>query len=206
MTSRMPAAEGVVRIPIPAREARAIELAAGSVLRILDPQGRQTGDFAAYLRDDPDEYFSPSHTLSGNSKLVPGVGDSLWSNRRRPLMRILGDDVGVHDLTLGCCDPERYRVLGEPGHPSCFEAIEAALEEHGSTWGLRGELCWNVFMNVKLEEGRIVIAEAGHGAGSAIELEALENLVVALSACPQDLTPCNAYHPTPLEMRVVRRS
>ena len=197
----------MIEIRIPAQEARVAELEAGSVLEIVDPEGRQAGDFAAYLRDDPDEYFSPSHTLSGNARLVAGVGDELWSNRRRPLMRIRRDDVGTHDMLIGCCDPERYRVLGEPGHPSCFEAIEAALVEHGSTWRLRGELCWNVFMNTEIDEqGRIAILAPKHGPGSSIELEVLEDLVVALSACPQDLTPCNAFNPTPLAMRVVRPS
>ena len=108
-------------------------------------------------------------------------------------------------MMIGCCDPGRYRLLGEPGHPSCFEALEAALREHGSDWQLHGEWCWNVFMNNKLEDGRIVTHEPEHGAGSAIELEVLEDLVVALSACPQDLTPCNAFDPTPMAIQVYER-
>ena len=193
----------LAEIPIPARKARVVKVETGNVLRIIDPEGQQVGDFAAYVGDDPDEYFSPSHTLSCNAKLVAGVGDELWSNRRRPLMRVLRDDVGTHDMMIGCCDPERYRILGEPGHPSCFEAIEDALREHGSSWRLRGELCWNVFMNNKFEDGRIVTVEPEHGAGAAMDLEILEDLVIALSACPQDLTPCNAFNPTPLEIKVL---
>ena len=33
-------------------------------------------------------------------------------------------------------------------------------------------------------------------------VEVLEDLVVALSACPQDLSPCNAFNPGPMAMRI----
>ena len=57
-------------------------------------------------------------------------------------------------------------------------------------------------MNNKHEDGRIVTYEPEHGAGASIDLDVLEDLVVALSACPQDLSPCNAYDPTPMAIRV----
>ena len=192
----------VAEVLIPAREARVVEVEAGQVLQIVDPEGQQVGDFAAYVCSDPEEYFSPGHTLSCNAKLVAEVGEELFSNRRRPLMRILRDDVGVHDMMIGCCDPERYRLLGHPDHPSCLAALEGALERHGSSWKLHGEWCWNVFMNNELADGRIVTHEPEHGAGATIDLEVLDDLVVALSACPQDITPCNAFNPTPLVIRV----
>ena len=57
-------------------------------------------------------------------------------------------------------------------------------------------------MNNRHEQGRIVTHEPEHGAGATIEMLALEDLVVALSACPQDLSPCNAFDPTPMALRV----
>ena len=188
---------------VPAREARVVEVAAGQVLEVVDVEGRQVGDLVAYRPDASAEYLSPAHTCSCLSKLVPAVGDELFSNRRTPLLRVLRDDVGTHDLVVPCCDPERYRRdFGLDDHPSCLEALRTALAAHGSTWDLRGELAWNVFMNNRLEGGRIVTYEPEHGVGATIALLALTDLVVALAACPQDLTPCNAFDPTPMALRV----
>ena len=51
-------------------------------------------------------------------------------------------------------------------------------------------------IRIPAREARVVELDAG-SAGSSMELEVLEDLVVALSACPQDLAPCNAFNPTP---------
>jgi hypothetical protein len=188
---------------VPAREARAVTVDAGQVLEVVDREGKQVGDMVAYLRADPTEYLSPAHTCSCLTKLVPAVGDELFSNHRRPLLRVLRDDVGRHDLVVPCCDPERYsRDYGLDDHPSCLASLQAALDAIGSSWPLHGELAVNVFMNNRLEDGRIVTYEPEHPAGSTLALEVLEDLVVALAACPQDLTPCNAFDPTSMSLRI----
>lgn len=191
---------------VPSGEARAVLVAAGQVIQIEDLEGQQVGDLVAYRADDPTEYLSPAHTCSCLVKLVPVVGDDLYSNRRTPLMRIVRDDVGTHDLVVPCCDPERYsRDYGLTDHPSCLVGLRQGLAAFGSDWTVQGELAWNVFMNNKLEDGRIVTYEPGHGAGATIELEALVDLVVCLVACPQDLSPCNAFNPTDMAIRVLER-
>ena len=191
---------------IPSGTARAVMVRAGQVVQIEDLEGRQVGDLVAYRPDHPEEYLSPAHTCSCLVKLVPVVGDEVYSNHRTPLMRIVRDDVGTHDLVVPCCDPERYsRDYDLDDHPSCLAGLRAGLEEFGSGWPLRGELAWNVFMNNRLEDGRIVTYEPEHGAGSIIELEALVDLVVCLVACPQDLSPCNAFDPTDMAIRVLER-
>lgn len=193
-------------VEVPAREGRAVDVDAGQILQVVDLEGQQVGDLAAYMRADPGEYFSPGHTLSCITKLVPEVGDELFSNHRTPLLRILRDDVGRHDLIVPCCDPERYeRDYGDSDHGSCLASLERALAAHGSDWSLSGESCWNVFMNNRHEDGRIVTYEPEHGAGAAIDLEVLADLTVALSACPQDLSPCNAFDPTPMAIRIWER-
>lgn len=191
---------------VPAREARAVQARAGQIIQIEDVEGQQVGDLIAYRSDRPDEYMSPAHTCSCLVKLVPEVGDAIYSNHRTPLMRIVRDDVGTHDLVVPCCDPERYmRDYDLPHHPSCLESLRAGLADFGSPWPVRGELAWNVFMNNRLEDGRIVTYEPEHGPGSIIELEALVDLVVCLVACPQDLSPCNAFNPTDMAIRVLER-
>lgn len=192
----------LVDLVVPAREARTIAVEAGQVLQLVDLEGQQVGDLVAYRPDRPEEHFSAGHTLSCLTKLVPEVGDELFSNRRTPLLRIRRDDVGRHDLIVPCCDPQRYsRDYGREDHGSCLASIESALAEFGSAVPVAGETAWNVFMNNRHEDGRIVTYEPEHGAGALIELDVLEDLVLTLSACPQDLSPCNAYEPTAMALR-----
>jgi uncharacterized protein YcgI (DUF1989 family) len=193
----------VAEVHVPARTAAVVEVRRGEVLQVVDLEGRQVGDLMAYRSGDPGEYLSPGHTLSCLVKLVPETGDDLFSNRRTPLLRITRDDVGTHDMIVPCCDPERYgRDYDQPDHPSCLASLQRALADFGSDFAAPGESAWNVFMNNRHEDGRIVTHEPEHGPGSAIDLDVLEDLVVALSACPQDLSPCNAYDPTAMAMRV----
>lgn len=205
--SREPAGMRLDReVHVPAREARFTEVAAGELLQIVDLQGRQVGDFVAYMPNRSDEYLSPGHTCSCLTHLVPRVGEHLYSNHRTKLLRIERDDVGRHDFVVPCCDPERFEVdYGLSDHPSCLASLHTALAEFGSSWDLRGELAANIFMNNVLDEqGAIETRTPEHGAGAAIDLRVLEDLVVGLSACPQDLTPCNDYDPTDMALRVWR--
>jgi uncharacterized protein YcgI (DUF1989 family) len=198
--------ELIEEVIVPAREARLIEVKKGQTLEIVDLEGQQVGDLAAWMSADPEEYLSPSHTVSSLSKLVPEVGDSILSNHRTPLLKVLRDDVGRHDLMVPCCDPERYAIdYGEPDHGSCLASLEVALAADGRDLPLRGEMCWNVFMNNRVEDGKIVTYEPPHPAGSLIAMEAQEDLIVALSACPQDISAVNAFNPTPMAMRVSRQ-
>lgn len=192
----------MAEVIVPAREARTMEVKKGQTLEIVDLEGQQVGDFAAWLASDPTEYLSPSHTISSNGKLVPEVGDNILSNHRRPLFRIVRDDVGRHDLVVPCCDPERYAIdYDAPNHGSCLLSLETAIA--GLDLPLRGEMCWNVFMNNQVEDGKIVTYEPPHPAGSTLAMEVLEDMTVALSACPQDISAVNAFNPTPMALRTV---
>lgn len=189
---------------IPARQARAVRVRRGEVVQLIDVRGQQVGDLMAWLLDRPDECLSPAHTISCLTHLVPREGEALYTNHRREVFRIRRDTVGRHDLIVPCCDPERYeRDFGLSDHPSCLRSIARALEEASEDWHPRGELAWNVFMNnVLTEEGAIVTQAPPHGPGDHIELECMEDLGVVVSACPQDLTVCNAFNPTEMALRI----
>jgi uncharacterized protein len=191
-------------ILIPPRRAASIRLRRGEILQIVDVRGQQVSDVMSWVLSDPGEYLSPVHTMSCTARVIPRVGDSLYSNRRRSLLRIARDSVGRHDLLVGCCDPYRYeRQLGAPGHPSCLQAIEQALAAAGETWTPRSELAWNVFMNNVINpDGSIVLEEPVQGPGGYVEVEALDDLGLVGTACPQDLTPCNAWVITEIAFRV----
>ena len=59
----------------------------------------------------------------------------------------------------------------------------------------------NFFMYVPLDaEGRLNFADGISSPGKYIELEAMMNVIVLVSNCPQLNNPCNGYDPTPVKM------
>ena len=50
------------------------------------------------------------HTRSGLKRLIPRVGDSLLTNKRRPILTVVEDTCGVHDTLMSACDIFRYQV------------------------------------------------------------------------------------------------
>ena len=51
-------------------------------------------------------------------------------------------------------------------------------------------------------DGSLKLAEPLSKAGDYIDLRAEMDSVVAISNCPQDRNPCNAFNPTPLQIVV----
>ena len=189
-------------IVVPAKEGRGLYMKAGQLLDIVDVEGQQVGDLVAWCRADPNEYLSPTHTVSCNASIKLGKGSQLFSNHRKPVFTIVRDDVERHDIVVPCCDRERYaRDFGQPDHPHCLGNLMQARDLLREKFELHGEQAWNVFMHNRVTpEGAVVTDAAAHPAGSTITLRAETDLVVLLSACPQDLTPCNAFKPTPMKL------
>lgn len=50
------------------------------------------------------------HTRSGIKRLIPVVGDSMLTNKRRPILTITEDTCGVHDTLMSACDIYRYQA------------------------------------------------------------------------------------------------
>ena len=179
---------------------------AGDRLQIVDVRGQQVGDLVAFVDNDPGEYFSPAHTITQNWSVALRPGHVLASNRRRDLMRVLEDTVGYHDIVVPCCDREAYvKRYGLIGHRSCKANIEEAFQAIGVDLPVRGETAWNVFMKTEIQpDGRMVYLAPTHGPGSYLVLEILADLIIGLSACPQDQTPTNGFDCTEMLARVWR--
>lgn len=184
-------------------KAEAVEVKAGQYLQIQTEQGKQVADFVAFRQEDTEEFLSTAATRSTNASIVPQLGMKLFSNRRKPLFEIVEDTVGRHDMLYICCDPVRYELLGaEPGHASCRAALTEALTEYGIGYDrIPDPINW--FMNVSIQQrGELEIREPLAEAGDYVLLRAIEDVIAAISACPQDFGPTNAGKPTDLMIRV----
>jgi uncharacterized protein YcgI (DUF1989 family) len=179
-----------------ARHGTAVPLAVGERLQIVNRDGGQVVDWwaLAHPSDGEDEYASMEHTRAALRRLVPRVGDAIYSTRRRPLLTLTEDtSPGVHDTLIAACDPERYRLLGgAPDHPSCAQNFAAAIAEYGRSLP-RAPAPLNLFMAIPWsDEGELEFAPSPAAAGDSVTFQAEMDVLVVVSACPMDLNPINA--------------
>ena len=183
-------------------EAEALELRSGEIVQILDVEGRQVADFVVFSLADREEWGSTSVTRAANDNIMMTLGRQLWSNRRRPLLELVEDTVGRHDILYACCDAVRYDALGAPGHANCRTALAEALAAYGVGHDRVPDPV-NWFMNVAIKQrGELEIREPLSEKDDYVALKALADVVVAVSACPQDLVPTNAMKPTDIAIRI----
>jgi uncharacterized protein len=189
-------------ILIPARSGRAVRAARGAVIDVINTHGTQVVDFWALCPPDLSEHLSMEHTRTAIGRLVPRVGDTLVSSSRRPLLTVIGDtSPGIHDTLMASCDAERYRQLGFAGrHDNCRDNFEAALAGLGlPAPPLPAPL--NLFMNVPwTKDGSLRFEPPTSRPGDLIRFRVETDLVVIMSACPQDLTPVNGSAQCPVEV------
>jgi uncharacterized protein len=186
-------------------EAAAVELKTGQLLQIATVQGKQVADFVAFNVADRDEYLSTAVTRAKNSSIMLANGMKLYSNRRNPMLEIVEDTVGRHDVLFAACDPRRYKDdFGLEEHANCREALTAALVDYGVDYDhVPDPINW--FMNVSiLQRGELEIRESLAERNDYVLLNALMDVVVATSACPQDQNPTNGGNPTDILLRVYK--
>lgn len=170
--------------------AETFEVKKGSKFRIRDVEGGQVADFVAFNVVDLKEKSSPGHTRISNRSLRLRTGQSIRSNLRNEMLRILEDTAGHHDILIVACDEQRYLVdYGVVDHRSCVKNFEQVLEQYGiDRWVLPDPV--NLFQNTKIgDDGEIIQLPSTNPGGSFIMMEALMDLVCAVSACPMDLNP-----------------
>lgn len=194
----------MTEVLIPGGHGAAFPVAAGRFLEITDVEGQQVADFVAFAAQDRREWLSTTHTRSATLRLSLAVGDRLESNWRRPMFEIVHDDVGSHDVITSMCDDRRYRIdYGVEGHRSC----RTNLTEAYAPWGIcEWEIPdpFNLFQNAPINPDRTFGNEVPPGKpGDRIVLAVLMDAIAGISACPQDLNPCNGFNPSPIRARVL---
>ena len=195
----------MTRIDVPAREGRGVRLAAGQRFRVIDVEGGQVADTFAFVADDVSEFHSAEHTRVHVNRLFPRPGEHFVTNKRRPILLFEEDaSPGIHDLLCAACDPWRYEGLGVRGwHASCRENLERAMAELGHE---RIEIPQpiNLFMNIPVGEGGELGWEpAPTSAGHHVVMRAELDLLLVVSACPQDIVPINDKNPTAVAIELL---
>lgn len=190
------------------------EIKAGQTVRILDLKGNQAVDTLFYSAVDPAERYSSVDTIRGQRNIYLTTGTRLISNEGNAMLEIVADTCGRHDTLGGACASEsnmvRYALEKKFMH-SCRDSFLLAIADcdHRIAAKIGGftkrDITSNInfFMNVPVTpEGRLTFEDGISQAGKYVELEALMDVVILISNCPQLNNPCNAYNPTPVEVLI----
>ncbi|WP_016954085.1 urea amidolyase associated protein UAAP2 [Catenovulum agarivorans] len=180
----------------------------GQTIRILDLEGNQAADTLFYNANDPSERYSATDTIREQGNLYLTAGTVLMSNECNPMLKIVADTCGRHDTIGGACATEsntvRYALEKKCMH-ACRDSWLLAIAENEELGLSKKDITHNInfFMNVPVTaDGKLSFADGISGAGKYVELEALMDVVVLISNCPQLNNPCNAYNPTPIEVLI----
>ena len=188
---------------VPAGGGAGLRLKLGECLRVIDIEGGQTGDLVAFSADGK-QRLNSGRTFDYGGKIYVSTGDVLWSDRSNPLLTIVADDVGKHDLLYSPCSLEMYRIQYgiTEYHANCYDNLCSAFRDLGlEPEPLPSSL--NFFMNADVAaDGRLSFLPPKTRAGASITLRAEMDLLIALTSCPA--STCNAGAPTkPLAFEIL---
>ena len=177
-------------IEVPAGHGRAFNVGAGKRFRLITPKGQQSADFFAFCADDISEGLSPHHSWMPTRSLHPRVGDAMVSRKRRPMVELIEDGAdGLHDFIIAPCDAIRYAEFGVPDHRSCVGNLNEAMVALGHDAPVY-PLAVNFFTTTTVADDFMFSTPKAPVVkpGGYVLLEALIDLVCAVSSCPYDLT------------------
>jgi uncharacterized protein YcgI (DUF1989 family) len=144
-----------------------------------------------------------SNLLNGTWKLTKG--HKLYSNLTRPIFSITEDKVGLHYTGGGFCTSEiNYARFQANNTRNCADNLTQAFKPFGiQRDNFDFDCCFNIFMNLTYQaDGSLKLDEPLSRPGDYIDLKAEMDSIVAISNCPQDRNPCNAFNPTPIQVQV----
>src|SRR5207237_10387511 len=89
----------------------AFQLHKKQLLTVTDLEGEQVADLIAFNAADTREYLSSGRSIDYANTIYLTIGNVLYSNRSRPLLTIVADDVGQHDSLLTPCSSETLHLV-----------------------------------------------------------------------------------------------
>lgn len=183
---------------VPACSGIKIDIKQGQNITVIDVEGGQVVDFFAEVKGRQNEFLSTGVTIDCNESLKLKIGDTIYTNLYRPMMKVLSDDVGEHDLLHPCCRPEMYDFFyhNGKGHPNCFDNINKALNEQRPII-----TPVNLFMHTKINtDGSIAVEAPISKAGDKVVIKALLNITLGVAACSVSESKCNSGKCSPVKI------
>ena len=203
-----PLAEPRLDVRIDAATALAYEVRAGEFIQVIDVEGKQCSDFLAFHRRKLEAGLergldaTTTRTLMGQAYPQPGLQGKFYDVDMDPLVEVVRDTVGRHDTFALACTAKYYEDMGYPGHVNCSENFNGQVTPYG-IGPRQGWEALNFFYNTGFDASNVfVMDEPWSRPGDYVLLRAMNDLVCASSACPDDIDPANGWQITPVHVRV----
>ena len=202
-----PLADPVLDIRIHAATAESFAVKAGEYIQVIDVAGRQCSDFQAFSTRKLDKGrelaldATITRTLTGLANPIPGIPAKAYDLEMEPLVEVIQDTCGRHDVFLTACNARYYEDMGYPGHVNCTENFNAALDPFQIN-ARKGWEALNYFYNTRVDDAnQIYFDEPWSRPGDYVLMRALTDLVCVTSACPCDIDAANGWNPTDIHVR-----
>jgi len=189
---------------IPAGQGFALNVKKDQIIRITDLEGQQVTDLLAFDTIDTSHRFSRAQTKKLNAHIWVSAGHVLYSNLCRPMLRIIRDTVGKHDMQFSPCGPEDNVLrFGERGNRTCIGNLLEVLSPYEISRDAMNEP-FGIFFNMAIDaEGRCSTHPPFSKPGDFIEFQVCMDLVIGLSACPQVFNDCNGRNLSPVGLELL---
>ncbi len=199
-------AECIVDFVIPACRGKAFKLASGQKLRVIDEEGKQVAGAMFFNAHNYKEQFMAEFSGGLNYFQPPDLG-SIGSHYRlgelyskvpyeNLMMTVTHNELRDHFLGTHC-SKLWMTLLGAPDHRSCSDNFAEALAEFGlELEDVYSPSIMNIFSNARIDtegDGRLLINPPRSVSGDYVEFLAHMDLLVAISACPDDVTAMNDH-------------
>ena len=203
-----PLADPVQDIRIACATAESFTVKEGEYIQIIDVDGRQCSDFQAFSRrklDAGNEQAldaTVTRSLIGLINPIPGLPAKTFDHEMEPLIEVIQDTCGRHDVFMTACNSKYYDEMGYPGHVNCSENFNEALNPF-EVKSRRGWEALNYFYNTGIDDAnQIYFDEPWSRPGDYVLMRALTDLVCVASSCPCDIDAANGWNPTDIHVRV----
>lgn len=194
------------KIEVPGYSGLAVGVKRGSLVRVTDICGAQIGDLFALSEANHLEYLSAAVTRAVIWRLFPRVGESFYTNLRRPILSFLEDtSPGIHDMLFAPCDQLLFEELGYKGaHPNCRDNYLSAVAKAGVKHTVVPDPV-NIFENTPARsDGTLVANLTPTKPGDYVTFRAEMDILFVLTACSCDigLNNINGGKSTPLQIEI----
>lgn len=168
-----------------------VALRAGDVLRVEQTVEGQCADLNAFAlgpEGRPGLRFDAARTRAAHGLRV-STGATLWSAPpERPLLEIVADTAGPHDLGFPACSAFEFaQICDQAEHSNCVD-LQRETQRH---WGLTAADAHdplNLWLTTDvLDDGRLCYWPVSCRRGDHVDLRALTDVLVVVNPCASDV-------------------
>ncbi|MEO0908785.1 MAG: DUF1989 domain-containing protein [Pseudomonadota bacterium] len=205
-----PLADPVLDFRIHCATSESFTVKKGEYIQIIDVAGRQCSDFQAFSMSKLDKGNEQAldatitRSLLGLANPIPGLPSKAFDLEMEPLVEVIQDTCGRHDVFMTACNSRYYADMGYPGHVNCTDNFNGSLD----SFGIKARKGWealNYFYNTNVDDqNQIYFDEPWSRPGDYVLMRALTDLVCVASACPCDIDAANGWEPTDIHLRTYK--